>query len=47
MGGIDDETYLVLFAKLAHGLSIHCPINSLAVMQRDVLLTRLRTIEEW
>ena len=44
MGGINDEKNLMLTAERQHGLGIQHPINALPVMQRKVLLTRLRTI---
>ena len=32
MGGIDDESYLVLLTELAHRLTVHRTVNALSVV---------------
>ena len=47
MGSIHNQPYTVRFNKGFHRLPVHRTINTLAVMQCQLLFTSLRTIIEW
>ena len=44
VGGIDDEADAMPADEGSHCLCIHRPVNARAVMKRQQLLTRLRTV---
>ena len=44
---IDHQTDLVGMDERRHRLGIHRPVDMPAMLQREVLLARLRAIEEW